>query len=119
MIGAGSMRRVLLLLLTVFLASGTIAGSIAHAIEERAEMSQPAMMLDSGCLSASVADVAEPEKQSSPDDQKQTPTAPHGCQDRKSVGSGKSVSVRVDLGGRRMLKKKKKMIQHNAPKTIT
>src|SRR3546814_19105055 len=79
MIGAGSMRRVLLLLLTVFLASGTIAGSIAHAIEERAEMSQPAMMLDSGCLSASVADVAEPEKQSSPDDQKQTPTAPHGC----------------------------------------
>src|SRR3546814_16872920 len=109
------------------------------------------MMLDSGCLSASVADVAEPEKQSSPDDQKQTPTAPHGChghhsgvpaetlvaasevpfaqsharmmaaarppvayigtfrppiarrirsaQDRKSVVEGKSVSVRVDLGG--------------------
>src|SRR3546814_13438524 len=28
--------------------------------------------------------------------------------DRKSVVSGKSVSVRVDLGGRRLLKKKKK-----------
>src|SRR3546814_12596944 len=28
--------------------------------------------------------------------------------DRKSVVSGKSVSVRVDLGGRRILKKKKK-----------
>src|SRR3546814_10709557 len=28
----------------------------------------------------------------------------HG--DRKSVGSGKSVSVRVDLGGRRIIKKK-------------
>src|SRR3546814_2816062 len=27
--------------------------------------------------------------------------------DRKSVGSGKSVSVRVDLGGRRIIKKKK------------
>src|SRR3546814_17016928 len=27
-------------------------------------------------------------------------------QDRKSVGEGKSVSVRVDLGGRRILKKK-------------
>src|SRR3546814_12466857 len=27
--------------------------------------------------------------------------------DRKSVGSGKSVSVRVDLGGRRVSKKKK------------
>src|SRR3546814_19397022 len=29
--------------------------------------------------------------------------------DRKSVVSGKSVSVRVDLGGRRIIKKKKKM----------
>src|SRR3546814_11027662 len=28
-------------------------------------------------------------------------------EDRKSVVSGKSVSVRVDLGGRRMIKKKK------------
>src|SRR3546814_19823179 len=27
--------------------------------------------------------------------------------DRKSVGEGKSVSVRVDLGGRRIIKKKK------------
>src|SRR3546814_15933202 len=31
--------------------------------------------------------------------------------DRKSAGSGKSVSVRVDLGGRRIIKKKKKKIQ--------
>src|SRR3546814_16758681 len=30
-----------------------------------------------------------------------------GDQDRKSVVSGKSVSVRVDLGGRRIIKKKK------------
>src|SRR3546814_11789499 len=29
-------------------------------------------------------------------------------QDRKSVGSGKSVSVRVDLGGSRIIKKKNK-----------
>src|SRR3546814_15501413 len=29
--------------------------------------------------------------------------------DRKSVVSGKSVSVRVDLGGRRIIKKKKKI----------
>src|SRR3546814_20133731 len=28
-----------------------------------------------------------------------------GCSDRKSVVSGKSVSVRVDLGGRRIIKK--------------
>src|SRR3546814_18213322 len=32
-------------------------------------------------------------------------------QDRKSVVEGKRVSVRVDLGGRRILRKKKKMIQ--------
>src|SRR3546814_19333886 len=30
--------------------------------------------------------------------------------DRKSVVEGKSVSVRVDLGGRRILKKKKKQV---------
>src|SRR3546814_11038794 len=32
------------------------------------------------------------------------------AQDRKSVVEGKSVSVRVDLGGRRIIKKKKKRI---------
>src|SRR3546814_12627373 len=32
--------------------------------------------------------------------------APDNPQDRKSVVSGKSVSVRVDLGGRRILKQK-------------
>src|SRR3546814_16009066 len=31
----------------------------------------------------------------------------HGLGDRKSVVEGKSVSVRVDLGGRRIIKKKK------------
>src|SRR3546814_18196678 len=30
-----------------------------------------------------------------------------GARDRKSVGWGKSVSVRVDLGGRRLIKQKK------------
>src|SRR3546814_18506535 len=33
--------------------------------------------------------------------------------DRKSVVSGKSVSVRVDLGGRRSIKKKKAKIEKN------
>src|SRR3546814_9903750 len=37
-------------------------------------------------------------------------SAPMVMRDRKSVVSGKSVSVRVDLGGRRIIKKKK---QHN------
>src|SRR3546814_13492433 len=34
--------------------------------------------------------------------------APRHGPDRKSVVSGKSVSVRVDLGGRRIIKKKKR-----------
>src|SRR3546814_16823467 len=34
--------------------------------------------------------------------------------DRKSVGSGKSVSVRVDLGGRRFIKKIKPPHMHRA-----
>src|SRR3546814_12215521 len=36
--------------------------------------------------------------------------------DRKSVVSGKSVTVRVDLGGRRIIKKKKRQQQH---RTVT
>src|SRR3546814_16069878 len=36
-----------------------------------------------------------------------TATVRPGSEDRKSVVSGKSVSVRVDLGGRRLIKKKK------------
>src|SRR3546814_12975678 len=32
--------------------------------------------------------------------------SPYECGDRQSVVSGKSVSVRVDLGGRRLIKKK-------------
>src|SRR3546814_12926885 len=39
--------------------------------------------------------------------------APAWRRDRKSVVEGKSVSVRVDLGGRRYIKKKKHMIRKN------
>src|SRR3546814_15022878 len=41
-------------------------------------------------------------------------------EDRKSVVQGKSVSVRVDLGGRRIIKKKKKKHSnnHKQPKDI-
>src|SRR3546814_12375082 len=38
---------------------------------------------------------------------------PNGGADRKSVGEGKSVSVRVDLGGRRILKKKHTIYRHS------
>src|SRR3546814_14031609 len=42
----------------------------------------------------------------------------HRAGDRKSVVSGKSVSVRVDLGGRRIIKKKK-IIEHPTRTTDT
>src|SRR3546814_20292737 len=38
-------------------------------------------------------------------------------QDRKSVVEGKSVSVRVDLGGRRIIKKKKKKKKKHSKNT--
>src|SRR3546814_8993115 len=43
-----------------------------------------------------------------PASEEDQPDADHdaGSRDRKSVVSGKSVSVRVDLGGRRIIKKK-------------
>src|SRR3546814_15914418 len=45
-----------------------------------------------------------------------TPEAPPGPEaDRKSVVEGKRVSVRVDLGGRRIITKKKSIVQ--PPKT--
>src|SRR3546814_13452225 len=40
-------------------------------------------------------------------------------QDRKSVVEGKSVSVRVDFGGRRIIKKKKKPTNNHKPKRNT
>src|SRR3546814_18525031 len=43
------------------------------------------------------------------------PLRPASRIDRKSVVSGKSESVRVDLGGRRILKKKKNQHTNNYP----
>src|SRR3546814_13497139 len=35
-----------------------------------------------------------------------------GAEDRKTVGEGTSVALRVDLGGRRLIKKKKQLCEH-------
>src|SRR3546814_15666938 len=50
-----------------------------------------------------------------PEARRQVVTSPVGI-DRKSVVEGKSVSVRVDLGGRRIIKKKKTSIQSDKDK---
>src|SRR3546814_17561394 len=47
---------------------------------------------------------------------RQDETLAVGALDRKSVVSGQSVSVRVDLGGRRIIKKKKSTTYGDHPK---
>src|SRR3546814_12253388 len=42
-----------------------------------------------------------------------------GQRARKSVGSGQSVSVRVDLGGRRIIKKKMNTIHHRSVNNVS
>ncbi|WP_374525202.1 hypothetical protein [Sphingopyxis sp.] len=74
------MRRVILLFLTLLLASGTVVGSLAHATEDRAERTSLIAALDAGCVSAQDADLAESgEEKSSSGDQQKFPAAPHGC----------------------------------------
>ena len=73
------MRRAFLLLLVIFLASGTVASSIAHATEDNDEKSLLVMAAEAGCFAAPVSDATESERQSPSEDQKQTPAVPHGC----------------------------------------
>ncbi len=75
------MRRMLILLLAIFLASGAIVGSIAHVVEIRGEASLLMTGTEPGCLPTPVSDSAESEKKSSSGDQNQKKMsfAPHGC----------------------------------------
>src|SRR3546814_13032401 len=100
------MRRIILLLLTFLLASGTVAGSLAHATEDRAEASLFVAAIEAGCVSAPATESAESDKKNSSSGEKQQ--VPAAAQDRKSVAQGKSVEVRVALGGGSIIKKKKK-----------
>src|SRR3546814_13524080 len=74
------MRRIILLLLTFLLASGTVAGSLAHATEDRAEASLFVAAIDAGCVSAPAPESAESDKKkSSSCEKQQVPAAPQGC----------------------------------------
>src|SRR3546814_18943919 len=74
------MRRIILLLLTLFLASGTVAGSLAHATEDRAEASLFVAAIEAGCVSAPATESAESDKKnSSYGEKQQVPAAAHGC----------------------------------------
>ena len=71
------MRRVLLLLLSLLLASGTVAGSIAHAAEDCAQptpITANEMRDWDGCVQIVVK-----ASQDSPSDDRQSPVTVHGC----------------------------------------
>ena len=76
------MRRVLLLLLSLLLASGTVAGSIAHATEDCAQptpVTAPPGTANEirdwdGCVQTVVK-----ASQDSPSDDQQSPVTVHGC----------------------------------------
>ena len=73
------MRRMILLFLTLLLASGTVVGSLAHATEDRAEKTSLIAALDAGCLSEQATELAESDKEkSSSGEQQKFPSAPHG-----------------------------------------
>ncbi len=57
------MRRMILLFLTLLLASGTVVGSLAHATEDRAEKTSLIAALDAGCLSEQATELAESDKE--------------------------------------------------------
>jgi len=79
------MRRVILFLLTLLLASGTVAGSLAHATEDRAEASLFVAAIEAGCVSAPATESAEfDKKKSSPGEKQQVPAAAHGCHGHQS-----------------------------------
>jgi hypothetical protein len=70
------MRRVILFLLTLLLASGTVAGSLAHATEDRAEASLFVAVIEAGCVPAPAIEGAEVDKKkSSPGEKQQVPAA--------------------------------------------
>jgi hypothetical protein len=76
------MRRVLLLLLSLLLASGTVAGSIAHAAEDCA---QPTPITAAPIMANEMRDwdgcvqVVVKTSQDSPSDDRQSPATVHGC----------------------------------------
>ncbi|MGL3822164.1 hypothetical protein [Sphingopyxis sp. R3-92] len=74
------MRRVILFFLTLLLASGTVAGSLVHATEDRAEASLFVAAFEAGCVSAPAIESDEGgKKKSSPGEKQPVPAAAHGC----------------------------------------
>src|SRR3546814_19668235 len=86
-----------------------LAAPIALQVNSAAAVSRDLTMFGSERLFTDVQSYTEAgNKQSGGEGDRWTADWTAKRLDRKSVVSGKSVSVRVDLGGRRIIKKKKK-----------
>ncbi len=91
------MRRIILLLLTFLLASGTVAGSLAHATEDRAEASLFVAAIEAGCVSAPATESAESDKKNSSSGEKQqVPAAAHGCHGHHSGVPAETLSAATE-----------------------
>ena len=91
------MRRVILFLLTLLLASGTVAGSIAHATEDRAGASLFVAAIEAGRVSAPAIESAEVDKKkSSPGEKRQIPAAAHGCHGHHSGVPAATLSAMIE-----------------------
>ena len=91
------MRRVILFLLALLLASGTVAGSLAHATEDRAEASLFVAVIEAGCVPAPAIEGAEVDKKkSSPGEKQQVPAAAHGCHGHHSGVPAESLSAATE-----------------------
>ncbi|HEV7314692.1 hypothetical protein [Sphingopyxis sp.] len=92
------MRRVILFLLTILLASGTVAGSLAHASEERAETSFLVAAIEAGCVAAPATESAETDKKkSSSGEQQPFPAAPHGCHGHHSGVPAETLTASTEV----------------------
>src|SRR3546814_18931440 len=98
--GSGGKRSISVTLSPLLLGGGNyiLSVSIFDAIKENRVSAASRHDLLARCFDFKVVE----------NDGRQSPMFHHPAQDRKSVVSGKSVSVRVDLGGRRIIKKKNK-----------
>src|SRR3546814_17024301 len=83
--------------------------------QDQHDQQQPCRAGDRGMVPGQSRDLAGPGHHCAVTDRIERPDRQQRL-DRKSVVSGKSVSVRVDLGGRRIIKQKNKKIKNRKNK---
>jgi hypothetical protein len=99
-IGPFPMRRVLLLFLAFLFASGTVAGSLAHATEDRAEAGLFVAAIEADCVAApATEDVDANGKKTSPSDKQQIPAACHCCHGHHSGVPAETLTASAELPG--------------------